>query len=154
MQVPAADAASLANAPATFTVEGSSQVHETARLVSVGTVLDPRTRTVPAVYEVGAPGSLFTFGQLGRAAVPVGGTDRGVAIPNSAIVDDAGTPVAYVQVEGESFERRVLTLGSSDGMMTHVQAGIRPGEMVVSTGAYQVRLASLSGNEFAGGHTH
>jgi hypothetical protein len=26
--------------------------------------------------------------------------------------------------------------------------------MVVVTGAYQVRLASLSGNEFAGGHAH
>jgi hypothetical protein len=31
---------------------------------------------------------------------------------------------------------------------------VRPGEMVVTTGAYQVRLASLSGDDFAGGHAH
>lgn len=154
VQVPASDAPTLANAPATFTVEGSNQIHQTSRLISVGSVLDPRTRTLPAVFEISEPGSLFTFGQLGRAAVAVGGTQRGVAIPNSAIVDDNGTPIAYVQAEGETFQRRVLTLGSTDGSHTHIQAGIRPGEMVVTVGAYQVRLASLSGNEFAGGHTH
>jgi hypothetical protein len=35
-----------------------------------------------------------------------------------------------------------------------VVSGIRPGEMVVTVGAYQVRLASMSGGDFAGGHTH
>ena len=154
VQLPAAQASALMRAPASFTVEGSNLVYETTRLVSVGNVLDPRTRTVPAVYEIREPAGLFTFGQLGRAAVPVGGTENGVAIPNEAVLDDNGTPVAYVQTGGESFERRVLTLGASDGTRTHVQAGIRPGEMVVTTGAYQVRLASLSGSEFAGGHTH
>ena len=33
-------------------------------------------------------------------------------------------------------------------------AGIALGEMIVTTGAYQVRLASLSGGDFAGGHAH
>ena len=28
------------------------------------------------------------------------------------------------------------------------------GELVVTVGAYQVRLASLSGGDFAGGHAH
>jgi RND family efflux transporter MFP subunit len=154
VQIPAAQAGALTSAPASFTVEGSDQVYRATRLVSVGSVLDPRTRTVPAVYEVRQPGGLFTFGQLGRAAVPVGGTDSGVAIPNESVLDDNGTPVAYVQTGGETFERRVLTLGASDGLHTHVQAGIRPGEMVVTVGAYQVRLASLSSSEFAGGHTH
>ena len=154
VQVPADRAAALASGPATFTVEGSQQVHETSELLSVASVMDPRTRTVPVVYEVDAPGGLFTFGQIARAAVPVGGTERGVAIPNGAILDDNGTPVAYVQTGGEAFERRVLTLGATDGERTHVQAGVRVGEMVVVDGAYQVRLASLSGNDFAGGHAH
>jgi hypothetical protein len=52
------------------------------------------------------------------------------------------------------FERRVLALGETDGTRTHIVAGIRPGEMVVTTGAYQVRLAAASGSEFAGGHAH
>jgi membrane fusion protein, heavy metal efflux system len=154
-QVPASAAAGIpANARATFMTDGSQQVHTTARLVSVGNVLDPRTRTVPVVFEVAGAGSLFTYGQLAQVAVPIGGTVRGVVIPNRAIIDDNGTPVAYVQVGGESFERRVLSLGASDGARTHIAAGVRPGEMVVTSGAYQVRLASMSGDDFAGGHAH
>jgi multidrug efflux pump subunit AcrA (membrane-fusion protein) len=88
------------------------------------------------------------------AHVPLQGLERGVTVPSSAVLDDNGTPVAYVQIGGEEFERRVLTLGPTDGEYVLVLDGVREGEMVVTTGAYQVRLASLSGNEFAGGHAH
>ena len=155
VQIPVSAASSIADASrATFTVEGSGEVRGTRRLVSVGSVLNPETRTVPVVFETADAGSAFTFGQLAQAAVPVGGTVDGVVIPNRAIVDDNGTPVAYVQVSGETFERRVLTLGATDGLQSQVLAGIRIGEMVVTTGGYQVRLASMSGDEFAGGHAH
>jgi RND family efflux transporter MFP subunit len=155
VQVPASAASSIpGDARATFTLEGSPAVHETSRLVAVGSVMDPQTRTVPAVFEVDGAGGLYTFGQLAQAAVPVGGTVIGVAIPNAAIIDDNGTAVAYVQAGGETFERRVLTLGATDGNHTHVLAGIQPDEMVVTTGGYQVRLASMSGGEFAGAHAH
>jgi membrane fusion protein, heavy metal efflux system len=154
-QVPASVAAAIpSGARATFVADGTPQVHTTSRLVSVGNVLDPRTRTVPVVFEVEGAGGLFTFGQLAQVAVPTGGTVTGAVIPNRAIIDDNGTPIVYVQIGGESFERRVLSLGASDGARTHVVAGVRPGEMVVTTGAYQVRLASLSGGDFAGGHAH
>jgi RND family efflux transporter MFP subunit len=155
VQMPAAAASGiLSNARATFTTDGSQQVHATSRLVSIGSVLDPRTRTVPVVFEIADAGGLFTFGQLAQVAVPTGGNVTGVVIPNRAIVDDNGTPVAYVQTGGESFERRVVSLGASDGVRTHIVAGIRSGEMVVTTGAFQVRLASMSGDDFAGGHAH
>jgi multidrug efflux pump subunit AcrA (membrane-fusion protein) len=135
-------------------VEGGDEHYATARFIATGNLLNPRTRTVPALFEVAGPGTRFTVGQLAQVAVPVGEVVTGVTIPNTAIADDNGTPVAYVQVSGETFERRVLLLGASDGTVTQVLGGIQPGEMVVSTGAYQVRLASMSGNEFAGGHAH
>jgi RND family efflux transporter MFP subunit len=142
------------DARATFTVGGSARPFEATRLVAVGSVLDPDTRTVPAVFAVPNPDAALKIGQFARAFVTTGERVTGVAIPNSAIVDDNGTPVAYVQAGGETFERRVLTLGERDGTRTQVLAGVQPGEMVVTLGAYQVRLASLSGNEFAGGHAH
>jgi membrane fusion protein, heavy metal efflux system len=155
VQLPAAAASALASEPTpTFTIEGIDRSFETSRLVSVGSVLDPQSRTIPAVFEAPNPAGMLRIGQFARAIVPVGGAVTGVAIPSGAIVDDNGTPVAYVQTGGESFERRVLTLGERDGTHTVVTAGIRPGEMVVTTGAYQVRLASLSGGDFAGGHSH
>jgi membrane fusion protein, heavy metal efflux system len=154
VQLPGAAASALTREPTpTFTIEGMDRDFETSRLVSVGSVLDPQTRTVPAVFEAPNPGGMLRIGQFARAVVPVGGTVTGVAIVNDAIVDDNGTPVAYVQTGGESFERRVLTLGDRDATRT-VVTGIRPGERVVTTGAFQVRLASLSGGDFAGGHAH
>jgi len=155
VQMSAATARKVGNATGTtFTTEDSRDVFHTSRLLSVGAVLDPQTRTVPVVFEVEEVGGLFTFGQLAQATVPIGGTVRGIAVSNETILDDNGTPVAYVQTGGETFVRRVLTLGVRDGTRTRVLAGLSLGEMVVTVGAYQIRLASLSGGDFAGGHAH
>lgn len=154
VQLPVGRVGGVADGPARFTVEGSEAVFEATRLLSVGSVIDPRTRTVPVTYEVRDAAGRLTFGQIAEAAVPLDRIERGVALPEAAVIDDNGTPVAYVQAGGEEFERRVLTLGPSDGERVIARTGVTPGEMVVVTGAYQVRLASLSGNEFAGGHTH
>ena len=63
-------------------------------------------------------------------------------------------PIAYVQPEGERFEKRELTLGGREGDRTLVLAGIKAGERVVTGAAYQVRLASLSTGVPAHGHEH
>ena len=155
VQMSAATATKVANATgATFTTEDSDVVFHTSRLLSVGSVLNRQTRTVPVVFEVAEAGGLFAFGQLAQATVPIGGTVKGIAVLNEAILDDNGTPVAYVQTGGETFARRILALGERDSTRTQVLAGLSLGERVVTVGAYQVRLASLSGGDFAGGHTH
>lgn len=153
-RVPVSEAPAVsASSSATYRVEGGEAARESGPLVSVGQVVDSRNRTVPAVFHLTGDGP-YIFGQFARAFVPVGGVERGVVIPNSAIVDDNGTSVAYVQAGGETFERRVLTLGATDGIRTRVVSGVEIGEMVVTTGAYDIRLASMSGGEFAGGHSH
>ncbi|HEX6910216.1 MAG TPA: HlyD family efflux transporter periplasmic adaptor subunit, partial [Longimicrobium sp.] len=155
VRLPAADASRLpSDARATFTVEGDARPHTASRLVSVGSSVDPQTRTVPVVFAVDNSGGALRIGQFGRASLPVGGTTRGVAIPTGAILDDNGIPVAYVQVSGETFQQRRLRLGESDGSVTEVLEGIKPGEMVVTRGAYQVRLASMSSTPMSGGHAH
>jgi membrane fusion protein, heavy metal efflux system len=155
MQLSAGDAGRLSRSGgATFTVEGDRRVYEAPRLVSVGSAVDPQNRTVPVVFAAPNPGGVLRIGEYVRAAVRTGGVSRGVAIPSSAILDDGGIPVAYIQAEGETFERRRLTIGQSDGRVTEVLEGIRPGEMVVTVGAYQVRLASMSNTPMSGGHAH
>jgi cobalt-zinc-cadmium efflux system membrane fusion protein len=154
VQVPVGEVASLGDGAARFTLEGAEEIHAAPRRLSVGRVVDPGTRTVPVVYQTSPQESPLSFGQIATARVPVGDAERGIVIPRSAVLDEGGASVAYVQMGGESFERRVLTLGATDGALVVVQAGVEAGEMVVTLGAYQVRLASLSGNEFAGAHAH
>ena len=76
------------------------------------------------------------------------------AVPAAAIVDDAGRPIVFVQREGETFERRAVTVTARSGDLVQVTAGLKPGERVVTKGAYLVRLASLSTTVPAHGHVH
>jgi multidrug efflux pump subunit AcrA (membrane-fusion protein) len=51
----------------------------------------------------------------------------------------------FVQIGGESFEKRRVALGRRDGAFVEVVSGIEPGERVVTLGGFDVHLASLSG---------
>ena len=82
VQMSAATATSVPRgARATFTTEDSDQVFETSRRLSVGSVMNPETRTVPVIFEVGSGRGPFTFGQLAQATVPIGGLTKGIAVP-------------------------------------------------------------------------
>ena len=61
---------------------------------------------------------------------------------------------AYVQVEGESFERRPLTAGIRPLGWTGVREGFAAGERVVTKGAYEIKLTAASGAIPQHGHVH
>jgi membrane fusion protein, heavy metal efflux system len=139
---------------ATFRVGGFNRQYRAERAVSVGSVVDPTSRTVPVIYAVPNPDRSIKVGSTATAGVYTDRRTSGVIIPTSAILDEEGRSVAYVQVEGELFERRELTLGGVENDRTLVTSGIRKGERVVTGAAYQVRLASLSTSVPAHGHEH
>ena len=64
-----------------------------------------------------------------------------IAVPESAIVDDEGSPVAFVQLSGETFERRSLELGKKDNGLVQVLSGLSEGEYVTTNCAYAVMEA-------------
>ena len=77
-----------------------------------------------------------------------------LVIPVSALMEEQGIFYVYVQVEGESFQKRELKLGASDGLNVQVFSGITEGERVVTKGAYQIKLSTASGTMPAHGHEH
>ena len=125
-----------------------------ARLVSIGRVIDPRSRTLPVVYEIANADRLVAVGQSLFVRLFTSTKVSASAVAETAIVDDAGRPVVFVQVGGESFARRAVRLGNREGGYVHVLEGVRPGERVVMRGAYQIRLAALSTQIPAHGHVH
>jgi multidrug efflux pump subunit AcrA (membrane-fusion protein) len=72
--------------------------------------------------------------------------EEGLAVPTSALVDADGRYVAYVQLSGETFEKRDLEIGIRDDGHVQVLSGLSEGERVVTKGAYAIRLASVSTN--------
>jgi membrane fusion protein, heavy metal efflux system len=117
-------------------------------------VIDSLSRTIPVLYAVENRDGALKVGANARVAVRTGKREPGVIIPASAVLDDDGRPVAYVQSDGEAFEKRTLTLGAREGDRVLARAGIAAGERVVTGAAYQVRLASLSTSVPAHGHEH
>jgi membrane fusion protein, heavy metal efflux system len=155
VNVPAAQAALVGRSSgATFELEGSGRRFEARRVVSIGSVIDSLSRTLPVIYEVPNGDGSIKVGASARVQVRTGDRATGVVIPVAAVLDEDGRPIVYVQAEGEAFEKRTVRVGGQDGERVLILDGIKPGERVVTGSAYQVRLASLSTAVPAHGHEH
>lgn len=133
---------------------GESKPLPLGRVVSAGRVVDAQARTLPVIFEVRNQDGRLAVGQSVFVRLFTAAATKAPAVPESALVDDAGRPVVFVQVAGESFERRPVRVGSRESGYAHILDGVKPGERVVTRGAYQVRLAALSPQVPAHGHVH
>jgi RND family efflux transporter MFP subunit len=124
------------------------------RLVFLGIQVEPTTHTVPLVYEARNADHLLRVGQAVTLFVETSRAENTLAVPSAAIVEEDGRPIAFVQVGGETFQKRDLTLGIRDGAWVQILDGLKEGERVVTKGAYSVRLASVSSAIPAHGHVH
>lgn len=127
---------------------------ESGRLVAVGAVVDRATRTVPIVFELPNPDGALKPGMAAKVVIYTGETVRGVAVPESAVVDDNGKPTVFVMDGGEAFFKRVIRPGVRSGGYVQVLAGVEEGERVVSRGAYEMKLSTATGAIPEHGHQH
>lgn len=79
---------------------------------------------IPFATEVVHPGTILSQAVL--------------AVQESAILDENGKPVAFVQLAGETFEKRYLEMGKKEQGFVEVSSGLSEGEYVVTDGAYAV----------------
>ena len=153
-QIPEGQASRARRAQAAeIEVAGQPDRVPAGRLVSVGKVLDPQSRTLPITFAFDNRTIGLPVGQAAFLHLLMESTEARPVVPAAAIVDDAGRPIVFVQREGETFERRPVTLGRM-GDLVQVTEGRQAGDHVVTKGAYLVRLASLSTSVPAHGHVH
>ncbi len=124
------------------------------RLVNVGKIVDSQTRTVSVVFELPNRDGLFRVGMFAELHVETRKAVDAIAIPEEAIVMDGGRPIAFVLIDGESFQRRELELGVRDSGFVEVKGGVKFGERPITKGAYAVKLAAQSPASFGAGHAH
>lgn len=153
-KVPEVDLARvMGNTQAEVRLPGSTAVHQ-GHLVTTGHVLDPISRTTPVVFAVKNPIGTFKIGMTAEVRIMTGSTAPGPVIPTSALVDDNGKAIAFVQTGGESFERRDLKLGVKQAGQVQVLAGLKAGERVVTQGGYEIYLSTVTNAVPAHGHDH
>lgn len=126
---------------------------EELRLVAVAPEVDSRAGTVEVLVEVERSVDQLKPGLRATAQVLLPGVVEGMLLPDTAVVDDAGVPVVYVQLDGETFARRLVSVQLRQADRVLVE-GVLPGERVVTVGGAAIRRASLLASGSVEGHVH
>jgi membrane fusion protein, heavy metal efflux system len=114
------------------------------RLVSKGNIIDPRSRTIPLLFELSNPQRIFKIGQVVQLELYTSDEKDALCVPSKAVYDDNGQIVVFVHKEGETFEKRVVKVGDSYKGCVAILEGVKEGERIVTKGGYLVKLASTS----------
>lgn len=141
---------------ANFKTADGGQVFNTRNLnglvVSTGKSAEVGSPFLPIHFEIDNKGN-FVPGSVVEVFL-LSDTKPTLVIPTSALLEEQGIFYAYVQMDGERFQKRELKIGPSDGKNVQVLAGITEGERVVTKGGYQIKLSTASGTLPAHGHEH
>lgn len=135
-------------------IPGLDRARPAGRLISLGKVVDASTRTFPIVYEFSNEDGRIAINQTVTIRLFLAGGRRSVLVPESAIVDDGGRPVVFIQRHGEKFVRRAVEVGARQTGFAEIKSGVQSGDRIVTKGAYLIRLAALSTQIPAHGHVH
>ncbi len=128
-------------------------VGQQLRLVSAGRFVDPTTRTMEVIFASNGPNG-FKPGSRLSGRLRTGNSAQSLAVPAAAIIEEGGQTVVYVQVGGETFERRIVARGTASGNLVAITGDVKPGERVVTVGAAAVRAAAATPDAFGHGHAH
>lgn len=125
-----------------------------ALLLAASAEVEPGSGTLALVYALeNARGALHP-GMAVEALLATAAAAEAPIVPLRALVDVDGEDVLYVQLGGESFEKRHVLLGARDGERVQVLEGLAPGERVVVERPGMLRLAAASGAVPAHDHAH
>lgn len=143
---------------ATVKVPGSDRVYDIAELGGLNYVYGRSANSdnalIPVTLKVRNVLNLLS-GSFVTLYLRTTSDEEVVTVSNEGIVEEMGNYFIFVQVNPELFEKRMVTLGGTDGRRTVVTSGLKAGERVVSRGASMVKLAQNSGAlDPHAGHVH
>jgi RND family efflux transporter MFP subunit len=142
---------------ANFKMPGHPDVYSTksmnGRVVSFGKTTSAASPFVPITFEIDNVGQIIP-GIVVEVFLKTEPKEKSLVIPLEALMEEQGLFFVFVQTGGETFEKREIILGGTDGQMVAIRRGLQTGERVVSKGAYAIKLASASGELPEHGHSH
>jgi len=140
---------------ANFTVGYSKRIFKTEELkgkkISFGKSTGENSFYIPVFFRMDYDPDLIegTFAEvylIGKTVPDV------IVVPNSALMEEFGRLYVFVEDFDGDFLKRYITTGNNDGEFTEVNDGLKEGEIIVATGAYNIKLSQMSGA--IPGHTH
>lgn len=110
----------------------------------VSDFIDPETRTAKLRCVVPNPTYRLKLDMFATVQIPSSKSIDALAIPPSAIQNLDGKQVVFVQLDATHFDTREVETRTRTAEWVEVEKGLRPGEKVVSQGAFQLKSVRKS----------
>jgi membrane fusion protein, heavy metal efflux system len=111
-----------------------------ARLLSVGAVVDPQTRTVPLLAQTDNPDHLLKVGMFLRISLDSSATEPALTVPAAAVVEIESLKYVFVPAgrEGDhhNFTLKPVEVGRQAGDRIVIKTGLKEGDQVIASGAF------------------
>lgn len=118
---------------------GWTQQLATGKLLTIDNQIDPTTGTVKLKGEfANDDGALFP-NQFVNVRVVLGTRDGATLIPSASVQRGSSGPYVYVATPEKTASLRAVVLGPTDAPNVAVDRGVAAGELVVTSGADQLR---------------
>lgn len=112
----------------------------TGKVVHVGAVVDPSTRTTDIRVAVPNGERVLLPGQAVSATIRANGPARAaLSVPSSAVTYVDGKPTVFVATTPTRFEPRAVELGIEGGLRVEITSGVREGEQVVAKNVIAIK---------------
>ena len=122
------------------------------KLKSYGRSSDNGSFYLPVIFEFDNKGDIIP-GSYVDVFLLSGNINNVIAVLVTALTEEQGSYFVYLQLDKEGYKKQEVTLGVNNGEEVQILSGIKPGDRVVTKGAYQVKLAANSGI-IPEGHSH
>lgn len=123
------------------------------RLLSVGKGSADSSYYIPVTFEFDNRGSIVP-GSFAQVWLLTSGKKNAISVPVSALTEEQGAYFVYLKLDESCYRKQEVRPGESNGARTEILSGLKPGDEVVTEGAYNVKLASASNVIPAHTHNH
>lgn len=119
-----------------------------------GSTLNQQTKTVNILVEIQNTSEKLKPGMFANTNIVIGEKANALVVPKDAILEDENLNIVFLR-EQEGYHRHVISPGIESDEFVEVLAGLKPGDIVVTKGNYQLKSKlKMSGIDPHAGHVH
>jgi len=116
------------------------------KVAYISDVLDPQTRTARVRCEVANRDTRLKTDMFANVELPTKFSKQAIAVPAGALQEVEGKNVVFILRSQAQFEKREVEKGVTVNNQTEIVSGLKPGELVVTQGAFHLK-SILAGGE-------
>lgn len=112
-------------------------------LVAIDRAVDPLTGTITARLSFDNPKGNLRAGMSGLVQVRNQDTGQKLAVPSVSVTEQLGEFFVFVVGDSNKVSQQRIKVGTTAGDMIVVREGLKPGDLVVTTGVQNLRNGSV-----------